>query len=208
MTPRHLRTALLAGLAVAISGTGRAQVKTGTPPFGSFSGGPDIINNANLNLHVSIPVRVKAGRGMPFSYVLSYDGSVWYPVGVSGSQNWQAVTNWGWRGITEAATGYTTYNTSQTQCYWPKTAYGQYYHFNVYSNWVYHDTFGAGHGLGVTVSGYSGTPCQGYNFPPASASGTVVDGSGYSFTVTADPSAVLYSPSGNLLNAPLQSGSG
>ena len=47
----------------------QGQVATGTPPFGSFSGGADVVNNANLNVHVSIPVRVKAGRGMPFSYV-------------------------------------------------------------------------------------------------------------------------------------------
>src|SRR2546428_14073483 len=104
MTPRHLRTALLAGLAVAISGTGRAQVKTGTPPFGSFSGGPDIINNANLNLHLSIPVRVKAVRGIPSSYVLSYDTSVWYPAGSVGTP----VSKWGMRSTTEAALGYVT----------------------------------------------------------------------------------------------------
>ena len=39
-----------------------AQVATGTPPFGSFSGGPDIVNNANANVHFAIPVERKAGR--------------------------------------------------------------------------------------------------------------------------------------------------
>src|SRR6266705_6043825 len=79
-----------------------AQVTTGTPPFGSFGGGPDVINLANLNSHITIPVLHKAGRGLNFTYDLSYESSVWYPVGASGSQTWQPVQNWGWRGQTEA----------------------------------------------------------------------------------------------------------
>jgi hypothetical protein len=31
-----------------------AQVPTGAPPFGSFGGGPDTINLANLNVHWDI----------------------------------------------------------------------------------------------------------------------------------------------------------
>src|SRR5271156_4279665 len=75
-----------------------AQVTTGTPPFGNFGGGPDILNLANLNAHLSVPILNKSGRGAAFTYALSYDSSVWYPVGVSGSQVWTPVYNWGWRG--------------------------------------------------------------------------------------------------------------
>src|SRR5712691_8963588 len=96
---------LLLILVLAV-GTASAQVPTGTPPFGSFGGGPDIIDLANLNSHVGIPVIHKPGRGMDFTYDLSYDSSVWYPVGSSGNQAWQPVYNWGWRGATEVATGY------------------------------------------------------------------------------------------------------
>src|ERR1700730_7492855 len=84
----------------------QAQVTTGTPPFGSFGGGPDVINLANLNSHINVPVLRKAGRGTPFTYSLSYDTSVWYPVSSGGSQTWTPVYNWGWRGQTEASTGY------------------------------------------------------------------------------------------------------
>src|SRR6266849_4675982 len=94
---------LLILLALSI-GLASAQVPTGTPPFGSFGGGPDVINFANLNAHLAIPVLHKPGRGTNFTYDLSYDSSVWYPVGVSGSQTWQYVNNWGWRGQTEVAT--------------------------------------------------------------------------------------------------------
>jgi hypothetical protein len=39
-----------------------AQVQTGTPPFASYSGGPDIINLGNLNAHLTVPIVQKAGR--------------------------------------------------------------------------------------------------------------------------------------------------
>src|SRR5713101_9258474 len=84
-------------LLVALPASG--QVPTGTQPFGSFGGGPDIINLANLNSHITVPVLHKAGRaGFNLTYDLSYDTSVWYPVGSSGSQSWQSVWNWGWTG--------------------------------------------------------------------------------------------------------------
>src|SRR5712692_5571330 len=53
----------------------------GTPPFQSFGGGPDVINLGNLNVHYSFPVFNRAGRGIPFSYALAYDSSVWTPAG-------------------------------------------------------------------------------------------------------------------------------
>src|SRR6202041_460754 len=74
-----------------------AQVPTGTPPFGSFGGGPfDVLNFGSLNDHFTIPVIQKAGRGAPFTYNITYDTSIWYPVGSSGSQTWTNVPQYGW----------------------------------------------------------------------------------------------------------------
>jgi len=57
--------------------TSYAQVSTGITPFGSFGGGPfDVVNLGNLNVHFTIPILHKAGRGMPFTYDLSYDSSI------------------------------------------------------------------------------------------------------------------------------------
>lgn len=53
--------------------TARAQVLTGTPPFGSFGGGPDIVNLANNNVRRNFGVLNKPGRGLPFSYTVTYD---------------------------------------------------------------------------------------------------------------------------------------
>ena len=62
--------------------SGQNSPITGTPPFGSYGGGPDIINLANLNAHLNVPVLEKAGRGLPFNFYLTYDSYVWYPAPV------------------------------------------------------------------------------------------------------------------------------
>src|SRR6266850_2581538 len=50
----------------------------GTPAFNSFGGGPDVINEGNLNVHYTVPVFSRAGRGLPFSHSLPVDSSVWF----------------------------------------------------------------------------------------------------------------------------------
>src|SRR5216684_1054598 len=83
---------------LTVTGCAFGQVATGMPPFGSFGGGPfDTVDLGNLNVHFAIPILHKAGRGLPFNYDLSYDSSVWTPVGSSGSQSWQPAANWGWQ---------------------------------------------------------------------------------------------------------------
>ena len=84
-------------LAVCIAPLCVSEVKVGTPQHGTFGGGPDIVNLANLNAHWKFPVFSKAGRGVPFSYVITHDTSVWFLAGVSGNGNWLPVSNWAWR---------------------------------------------------------------------------------------------------------------
>src|ERR1700724_158987 len=104
MRIRVSQAVCLCAFLVAVAPISRAQVSTGRTPFSSTAGGPaDQIDLGNLNVHLNVPITSKPGRGTPFNYDMSYDSSVWYPVGSSGSQNWQPVTNWGWRGQTEAA---------------------------------------------------------------------------------------------------------
>lgn len=190
-----------------------AQVTTGTPPFGSFGGGPDMVNLANLNAHVDVPVLNKTGRGMPFSYNLSYDTSVWYPVGTSGSEVWTPVYNFGWRGQTEANTGYISSTSSTHICYY---YVGRIEYVggieNSWSNFVYHDAWGIPHpfaGTAVYDTGSGNGGC-----PPARDTGftsTTTDGSGY--TITVPPPAgggttTVTSRSGIMVTPPSGSGSG
>jgi hypothetical protein len=125
----------------------KAQVATGTPPYGSFGGGPDVINLANLNSHITIPVLHKPGRGMNFTYDLSYDTSVWTPLGSSGNHVWTPVYNWGWRGQTEIATGYISYNLTIYECDYqlPHQPLLEGYELDTYDAFVYHDPWGVSH---------------------------------------------------------------
>ena len=140
-------------LALVAAATAQAQLITGMPPFGSFSGGPDIVNNANLNVHLAIPVVSKGGRGMQFNYVFNYDSSVWLNSGM-----WYPASKWGWKGITEVETGYVSYNTTVRSCF--SAIEFKWYYWNDYANWVYHDPQGMSHTFnGSTVTNFTGAPC-------------------------------------------------
>lgn len=203
MKPTRL-CGLVSLIAVLISfGTrpSAAQVATGTPPFGSFGGGPDTINLGNLNVHIAIPVVNKAGRGIPFTYQLTYDTSVWYPVGASGSQVWTPVNNWGWQGQTAVATGYVEYNSSPGSC----TSGGRQVPYTIYNFIDYVDAFGVNHYFNLVADNLTGhSRCGG----PFSASGTTQDGSGYTLNVTGGPSATVIPPRGGSIVPPLGTVSG
>src|SRR5260221_1597647 len=141
---------------------------TGTPPFGSFGGGPDVINLANLNSHITIPVVHKPGRGTNFSYDLSYDSSTWYPA----AGTWQPVANWGWRGQTEIAFGYVSYKSNFHRC--PILGDGNYV---IYDTYVYHDLLGIAHAYTSSAE----IDCNGIFTGFAE---TAADGSGFTLTAT------------------------
>jgi RHS repeat-associated protein len=194
---------LLAFLSLACGSSTFSQVPTGTPPYGSYGGGPDVINLANLNSHISVPVLNKNGRGMPFYYNISYDSSVFYPSGTVGAQNWQPVLNWGWRGDTEATTGFVSYNTVMTTCYSPPKHIASGTKI-VTSLFAYHDPFGVTHSfLGEAV--YEDGTCGDEN---TGLTSTATDGSGYTLNYNTGMSCTITSKSGQCINPPNGSGSG
>jgi len=149
------------------------QVQTGTPAFNSFGGGPfDSVNLGNLNVHFDIPIRHKAGRGLPFDYILTYDSSVWTPVLVSGVKTWQPAPNWGWSSNWGGNSGYLTYSVFTTYCYdsmGHQTGVTYYY-----NNWTYHDPWSnVGHSFAGQTIIYGGS-CTGtsvYSFTSVGDSG-------------------------------------
>lgn len=132
------------------------QVSTGAQPMGSFSSGPDIINLGNLNMHFDFPVFAKPGRGMPFTYNLSFDSSVWTPVTVGGVKSWQPVPNWNWRGITEVATGYISRSSLTFSCPIGDFIPPRYVNLPYWYNFKYHDQFGVVHSFDNTQGGCAG----------------------------------------------------
>jgi RHS repeat-associated protein len=189
--------ALTPGLAAA-----QTPPVTGTPPFGSFGGGPDVINLANLNAHWTLPVLHKPGRGTNFTYDLTYDNSVWYPVTSNGTTTWQPVQNWGWSAQTQGGTGFLEYSLTQS-CNGSCTL--------TWSNYVYFDTFGTSHQFTGTITGQAGGG-QGGGWTSGGGNFTslAADGSGYTLyasvtagsgsfttvnTLTTSSGVVTYPPS-------------
>jgi len=194
----RLAHALVAVIFVVASAFG--QVTTGTPPLGSFGGGPfDTVNLGNLNVHFSIPIVNKAGRGMPFTYALSYDSSIWTQVTNSGVTSWFPTANWGWKGDTEIATGYVSYDYSGTVCD-PRLGKA----LLKWSNFVYHDPFGTSHAVGGLAEI---DQCQNTKYNLAS---TARDGSDYTIYYYVDGSGTdrVTSRSGSVINPPFGSSTG
>ena len=74
---------VLAAVLVITVSHGHAQSATGIPPFGTFQSvsGPDVVNLANLNVHLTIPIVSKNGIGLPFTAQINFDSSVYNSAG-------------------------------------------------------------------------------------------------------------------------------
>lgn len=181
-----------------ILGTGiaSAQVATGTPPFGSFGGGPfDTVNLGNLNVHFAIPVLHKAGRGLPLNFDLSYDSSVWTPV----NGQWQPSFNWGWTAPSALHTGYISYVTT-----YPKCDDGSGHTATVYKGYIYYDPWGIVHKFGpLNHLAYDPYGCA---IPPGtvtSFTATATDGSGLTLNATWGGADTITARDGKVFNPPL-----
>jgi len=185
--------ALLGGFATAQQ---VSQVATGTPSFASFGGGPfDSVNLGNLNMHFTIPILHKAGRGVPFSFDLAYDSSIWNPVTSNGVTQWTPTPNFGWQ--TGSPFGYITYSVSSWTCTYqppppyigpPVLAYTVYQ----YQNWTFVDRAGTTHPFALASPGYTSywnggtvanTNCSAVPTTYPSGTGTSTDGTSYLISI-------------------------
>jgi RHS repeat-associated protein len=192
-----------------------AQVQTGTPPFGSFGGGPDVINLANLNGHWTYPILHKPGRGTNFNYDLTYDSSIWTPVTVGASKIWTPNSNWGWASnsaFNSGNTGYLTYSSTGTLCWCQGTPCGV---DTLITNSVYYDPWGTAHAFagsyhvscgGFIQSTYPSTATDGSGLTLSSYSGSITTPGGATFSPPANPGGGSYASTvtdrnGNQLSA-------
>jgi RHS repeat-associated protein len=170
-----------------------SQVATGIIPFNSYGGGPfDTVNLGNLNVHFSVPVLHKPGRGIPFVYDLNYDSSIYRPVVSGGTTSWQPVTKvaniasyWGWQGLGPVYSPYATYSvtfSSGTCGIGGTQSWSEY----SYSNFIYYDASGTPHPLpagGSIRQSPGGQTCPpAFTQPPGTVTAIAQDGSGYSVT--------------------------
>jgi RHS repeat-associated protein len=181
---------------VAFSAFG--QVATGVPPLGSFSlTDPDVINLGDLNVHFPIGVLSKPGRGTSFDYVLSYDSSIWAPVFVGGVKTWVSVDNWGWRNVSEVATGFISFDDNLETCDLPSPPVVTK---PLFTNFKYHDKFGVVHSFDNIAGG-----CPGDGIDNVSISSDV---SGYSLDTTTAGQYKVTLPTGQTIHPPNGSSAG
>jgi hypothetical protein len=185
------RLALFIALVLAGSGMLSAQPSAGFPPFASFSGGSgESVDNANLNIHLSLPVFSRAGRALPFGFTLSFDSSIWSPTSATGASAWTPAGSFGWTGITQTVAGYLNYQTTQNGCPYGSGPPFQFYYWHSYSGFAYIDPGGTSHSFpGLSLSDWqTGAPCGGGS--PSNGTAQTTDGSGYSVSASAGSGGV------------------
>lgn len=165
------------------------QVSTGLPPYGSFSGGPDVTNLGNLNLHYTFPVFSKPGRGMPFNYTLSFDSLVWYP----SANAWTPVANWGWGGPTDSLTGRLSVFAITNHCFDDS---GNRVNYKMWTFIQFRDGHGVVHPI-LGADSQQGTACS----DAITDVGVAIDGSGYTVVPNAGAgTATVIAPSGQIIS--------
>jgi RHS repeat-associated protein len=180
------------------------QNATGRQAFGSFSGGPDIINLGNLDVSLDIPILHRPGRGIPFVFDLTYDSSlVWLPVTTNGATTWTPQPGWGWP-VPISAVGYVpppvVYTTGPIICGLHVTETTTWW---IYSGYV--DVHGTMHHVPNLMTSATSAPanCGGDKWTDASAS--TDDGSGYSISILhgSVSTAAVTSKGGATFTAPI-----
>ena len=187
-------------------GLGQSTVALGTPAFGSFAGGSDAVNLANLNVHWNFPIISKAGRGLPFVFNIPYDSTVWTPLASSGGQALTPpsplISQYGWptiatnaQGLPGNITNTSTVNTYQIPCY-VQYPHPQYVNVTVttYTNWAYVDASNTVHKFPGSYTANVSPSCPPANFGPPS--GTWTSSDGYTISITGGSNATVTSKSG------------
>src|SRR5260370_8980134 len=157
---------------ISFASHGVAQMlDTGLPPFSSHQqAGPDLINLNSLNVHYSIPIFRRPGRGLPFSYNISIDSQGWRNLRVF-SLGGGLLT-----GGVSSFVGVAQYDLQTNACMSGQTQYT----YNTYSLQNYTDPVGTSHPFNLTVNIGPNT-CT-----PAprntSVTGVATDGSGLTMT--------------------------
>jgi len=171
---------LLLVLALTVGGfTGLGQAQQGFPPFASVSRG---VNEANLNVHMTIPIFARAGRGsVPFHFSLEYDSTVWYKNGSA------------WARVPDQEIGFQSFGWN----YGPQNIVGNLTRVasscggkQYWDNYAFHDPNGTSHSFGTSV--YWSILCS-WN-----ADGTATDGSGYKIHLTGSTTGTVTAPDGTV----------
>ena len=197
------RYSLTSALAVLLMGVAAYAQVTGIPPFSTIAGGPDAINLGNLNVHFSVPVRSKVGRGLPFSYSTSIDSSLWTPIEdvLNSVTTWTPASSFGVTTGTVGALGAVYFRNFSKIC----TVRGR-------GTTIWGETLSFTDATGTSHSGptvYQVNGCGWAN----TYTGTISDGSGVSWNAVGGDggnptSATITMPNGDVIVPPIVNSSG
>jgi len=192
-----------------VAGCAFGQVTTGTPPYSVSQGGPDKVDPANLNLHLTIPILSKAGRKISLVVPLGYDSSIWTPINhhwwypdtdgpLSGGFGGNQI--WGWTKGNNAIAGGLSFWWNELPCYDDVgDVVGE---TDYYNGFTYIDKNATPHAINANQSIIaSGDPswCENYDEP---TSGSSLDGSGYYMYWDDAGSQYVITPSGTTITPP------
>jgi RHS repeat-associated protein len=178
---------------------------TGTPRFGSFTGGTplDVVNNQNLNVHFSLPFLGLAGRGTGFTFSQINDSQIWKPVASGGTTSWTPVVDsaanptWGWQsGSPTGSTSYVYTTIGTCSVFFPPGFFVDVPLLHLY-NWSYTDSGGTQHAfptVDLTDSCVNNQVVRNPTNPGNSFIGFAGDASGYSLnanTLSSSPTGVV-----------------
>lgn len=143
------------------------------------------VNAANLDFHFTVPIVAKPGRGVPFTYALTYNSDTANTIGA-------VPVIAGWMATGTASGGMVNYNTSFRWCtyYNPYNHQGQQIEYVVYSGFQYVDVSGTTHFF-PSAQTNTGNPCE-----TANPSATAESAHGWKIIVTNDTSAEVIGPNG------------
>jgi RHS repeat-associated protein len=206
----QLPLAALCAALLLVASPASGQVGTGITPFASMAPSTfDQVNMGSGNVFFSVPVVNKRGQGMPFTYSLVYNNSIWTPSSVSGTNTWTPAQGWGWGGAGSSSANYVSptvgnvsYTWSQGSCLDPGS--GQEDYWDIYQFNDYFDSTGAYHVLDLQLSDWSNYGYACGSGQPVDGGVNVFDGSGfYLISLSAGPDgpeAEIYTPSGILMS--------
>ena len=154
-------------------------------------------------MHLIFPILHKAGRVTPFTYDLTYDTSIWFPVTSSGVTQWQHGLSLNWNADTAALTGHTTATETLTSLGTPCVDT----YTDTWANYNYHEPLGRiiPFAMSTYVTYDSSSLCNGSN--TASGPATLTS-SGYSMTADLGTVSSIISPTGASISGPVNNQTG
>jgi len=172
------------------------QLVTGIPPLSSVAGGGfDAVDLANLNVHFSIPIFSRPGKGIPFSYSLTYNSLIWYPVTSGSTTSWQPVSNWGWAAQGTGVSGWLSYPQTTVNCH--DNLGHQSGAIITLGPYTYYEPSGTPRPINNTLVQISGSNCSGN--PRSQFTTAASDGSGFIANISLNGPNTIATKSGMIL---------